>query len=100
MNTPEHDLLMATDSPHATDLGKVVFDDRCRRCWYGAGLAEGITLSPALIPVAWPAAGRTEVGEQYATLVAEVRAALTGYVGPYDLQGIWQALDDLEVSHA
>ena len=33
---PEHDLTRASYSPHATDGGgPLVFDNRCRRCWYG-----------------------------------------------------------------
>ena len=32
---PEHDLTRASYSPHATDGGgPLVFDNRCRRCWY------------------------------------------------------------------
>ena len=35
-----HDRTGATFGPHATDFGKLVFDDRCRRCWHAAGVAE------------------------------------------------------------
>ena len=31
---PEHDLRRATYSPHSTQDGSIVFDARCRRCWY------------------------------------------------------------------
>ena len=34
INPPQHDLVGATYSPHSTDFGVIVFDGRCRRCWY------------------------------------------------------------------
>lgn len=37
---PEHDILLARRDPHFTDFGKVIFDSRCRRCWYDQALQD------------------------------------------------------------
>ena len=45
---PEHDLTRTAYSPHSSDFGvALVFDDRCRRCWYEKAKAEDAPLLAA-----------------------------------------------------
>ena len=45
---PEHDRRRASYSPHSTRGGSIVFDSRCRRCWYEKAKTEDAALLEAV----------------------------------------------------